>query len=276
MQKPLRPAPFVLISSSHGPMIINRNDYRPKDNCGVSAQIMRNSCYEQSNVDIYLTLLNARHLLYGDGVVAIDCGANIGVYTLEMAKTMQGWGSVISFEAQEKVYYALAGNVILNNCLNVTAKLCAVGAECGKINIPEVNYLLPSNFGGFELKPRENGEFIGQPIDYSTNSKSVDMVTIDSLNLERLDFLKIDVEGMEVEVLQGAKNTIEKYHPQMIIEILKSDGQKIMDGLTNMGYTIHKLGQVDIVAIHKSDTSIQNVIAMTKKMQGLDPENIPT
>ena len=55
---------------------------------------------------------------------------------------MYGWGNVISFEAQEKIYYALAGNITINNCLNVSARLSAVGLNCSSIEIPEINYLI--------------------------------------------------------------------------------------------------------------------------------------
>ena len=254
-----RPAPFVLISSNHGTMIINRNDYRPSDGCGVGSQIMHKSCYDQNTVNVLLALLRTRYAAHGKGVVALDCGANIGVFTIEWAKMMHEWGHVISYEAQEKVYYALAGNIVINNCLNVTAKHAAVGSKCGKINIPEPNYLIPSSYGSFELKQRENTEFIGQKIDYEANSKSVDMVSIDSLGLERLDFLKIDVEGMEWEVLQGAKKTIKKCKPMMVIEILKSDGRQIAEFLVAQGYNVHRLGQMDFFAIHQSDPSAQRI-----------------
>ena len=49
--------------------------------------------------------------MHGDGVVAVDGGANIGVHTIEWATAMTGWGSVIAIEPQERIYYALAGTL---------------------------------------------------------------------------------------------------------------------------------------------------------------------
>ena len=73
--------------------------------------------------------LRRRH--YGEGVLAIDCGANIGVHTIEWAKAMTGWGSVLAIEAQERIYYALAGNIAINNCFNAFAIHAAVSSESG-------------------------------------------------------------------------------------------------------------------------------------------------
>lgn len=250
----LRPIPFILISSNHGTMIINRNDYRMMDannGYGVGYQLLNSSSFDHNEVDFALALLDRRRQSFGSGVVAIDCGANIGVHTIEWARLMYGWGEVISFEAQEKIYYALAGNVAINNCLNVTAKFAAVGSHCATIEIPEPNYLIPSSYGSFELKESSNNEFIGQAIDYQ-KTKTVPLISIDSLDLKRLDFIKIDVEGMEEDVLEGAKVSIMNHHPMMMIEIIKSDRIKIEKFLFEMGYTCFPLG-INLLAIHQTD-----------------------
>jgi hypothetical protein len=77
------------------------------------------------------------------------------------------WGSVIAIEAQERIYYALAGNIAINNGFNAIAMHAAVSSEPGIMQIPTPDYFLPSSFGNLELKPRVDTEFIAQPIDYS-------------------------------------------------------------------------------------------------------------
>ena len=77
-------------------------------------------------------------------------------------------------------------------------------------------------------------------------------MTIDSLSLERLDFMKIDVEGMEEDVLEGAKDAISKFKPIMIIEIIKSNKDNLLSFLEPMGYFIYPLG-INLLAIHKED-----------------------
>src|SRR5689334_1513572 len=114
MSNPKRKIAFVLAASDHGTMIVNRLDYRMvKENAGfgVGFQILETSSFDASEVDTALGLLELRRKYFGDGVVALDCGANIGVHTVEWAKRMTGWGMVKAFEAQERIFYALAGNI---------------------------------------------------------------------------------------------------------------------------------------------------------------------
>jgi FkbM family methyltransferase len=249
-----KPIPFVLTSTNHGVMIVNRNDYfmiNQESGYGVGFQILNTSSFDQQEIDFALALIYRRKVNFGEGVIAIDCGANIGVHTVEWSRLMTSWGEVIAFEAQEKIFYALAGNVILNNCLNVTVKNAALGASCGFIEIPEPNYLIPSSYGSFELQKKKNNEYIGQEINYK-KTKKIPLVTIDSLSLTRLDFMKIDVEGMEEDVLEGSKDTILKFKPIMIIEIIKSNKDKLLSFLESMSYFIYPLG-INLLAIHKED-----------------------
>lgn len=250
-----RPAAFILVSTSHGTMIVNRNDYRMvSENAGygVGFQLLSTSGYDPAEVRFTLDLLRARHSDYGDGVVAIDCGANIGVHTVEWARAMSGWGRVYSFEPQEKIYYALAGNIALNNCFNVTARLAAVGARCGTLAVPEVNYCVPSSFGSLELHQADSNEYIGQNIDYSHAAQHIDLLTLDSLSLPRIDLIKIDVEGMELEVLEGAQESIARSKPQLLVEVIKSDEHAVTELLEPAGYRFFAVG-LNILAVHSSD-----------------------
>jgi FkbM family methyltransferase len=250
-----RPAAFILVSSEHGTLIVNRNDYRMVDEAsgyGVGLQILTSSCMDPEEIDLALTLIESRRANFGDGVIAVDCGANIGVHTVEWARLMTGWGRVYSFEAQEKIYYALAGNIVINNCLNVTAVRAALGARPGKMPIPEPDYLIPSSYGSLELRKSPATEFIGQDINYDTPGSVVDVVSIDSLSLERLDFLKIDVEGMELDVLDGAARSIRDFQPQLLVEVIKSDEREISRRLQKDGYRIYPMG-MNILATHSED-----------------------
>jgi hypothetical protein len=101
MTNPPRKLAFILASTEHGAMIVNRFDeYRPPDNSGfgVGFQLLENAVYDPADVTLLLMLLDLRRRCYGDGLVAIDCGANIGVHSVEWARQMTGWGIVIAIE----------------------------------------------------------------------------------------------------------------------------------------------------------------------------------
>ena len=248
-----RPVAFVLTATNHGSMLVNRNDFHstPNGGYGVGYQLFQNSSFDPFEIDFALQLLEIRKSQYGEGVVAIDCGANIGAHTVEWAKLMYGWGEVLAIEAQERVFYALAGNITMNNCFNARAVWAAVGAENGEIGVPVPDYLSPSSFGSLEIRKRASNEFIGQAIDYD-KPQVTRLMTIDSLGLGRVDFIKIDIEGMELEALLGAKETILRCLPSLLIEKIKSDEGRLSEMLIAWGYQLFPLG-LNILAVHSSD-----------------------
>jgi FkbM family methyltransferase len=261
MQSVGRKLAFVMASSNHGTMIVNRFDYRmlnQNQGYGVGYQILETSCFDPNEVRLALDMLALRRKHHGDGVVGIDCGANIGVHTIEWAKAMAGWGSVLSIEAQERIYYALAGNIAINNCFNAIAVHAALSNESGVMQIPNPNYFVPSSFGSLELRQRSSTEFIGQPIDYQ-NTVNVRKLMLDEFGLPRTDLIKIDVEGMELEALDGAAKTIERSHPIMLIEKIKADATQLRQWLETRGYVVIEAG-INLLVIHSSDASLAEVL----------------
>jgi FkbM family methyltransferase len=248
-----RPVAFVIAATNHGSMLVNRHDYRivGEGAYGVGYQLLTTSSFDQEEVNFAKQLLLSRKQNFGDGVVAIDCGANIGVHTIEWAKLMSDWGEVLAIEAQERIFYALAGNIAMNNCFNARAIWAAVGDRIGTVGVPIPNYFSPSSFGSLEIKKKETTEFIGQEINYD-ETQPTSLIAIDEMNFNRLDFIKIDIEGMEIEALSGAVKSIEKFSPQLMIEKIKSNEVEINDFLIKRGYKIFPLG-INILAIHQSD-----------------------
>jgi FkbM family methyltransferase len=257
-----RPIAFVLAATDHGTMIVNRFDYNmtaPNMGYGVGFRLLNESAYDMEEALTVKALLDARRHHFHDGVVALDIGANIGVFTIEWAKHMTGWGHVVAIEAQERVFHALAGNIAINNCFNAQAIFAAVSGESGQMRVPVPNYLSPASFGSLELRRREHTEAIGQPIDYSDERMTtVRSLSIDSLGLRRLDLMKVDVEGMEVEVLEGAARTVAQYLPIMMVENLKADKSLIGSYLERYGYKTFVFG-MNVLAIHPSDPTVQMV-----------------
>jgi FkbM family methyltransferase len=257
MPNPPRKVAFITVATEHGTLIVNRFDQYVIDKArgyGVGYQLLNTSSYDAREIDLMLKLLDLRRQHYGDGAVAIDCGANIGVHTVEWAKHMTGWGTVFAFEAQERIYYALAGNIAINNCFNARAVHAAVASQPGTMKIPNPDYFVPSSFGSLELKKRENTEFIGQVIDYSESSMvTVETITLDSYDFLRLDLIKLDVEGMELDALAGSVKCISSHHPILLVEKIKCDKTELRAWLERFDYSMFDVG-LNFLAVHNSDT----------------------
>jgi FkbM family methyltransferase len=142
------------------------------------------------------------------GMTVLDVGANIGVFTLYFANAVGPTGRVYSFEPQRSLYHMLCGSLALNGLTNVTAVHSALGARPGTIFVPAVNYAKGGNFGGVSLDARD-GQAPGETVPVST---------LDAVGLARCDFIKIDVEGMERDVLEGATETLAKFQPVLYVE----------------------------------------------------------
>jgi FkbM family methyltransferase len=261
MQHVRRKLGFVLAASSHGPLIVDRFDYRRVGESfyGVGGQILENAAFDPAEIEMVLTLLRCRRRYFGDGVLVIDCGANIGVHTIECAMAMTGWGAVLAIEAQERLFYALAGNIALNNCFNARAINAAVAAADGAMRVPVPDYLSFGSFGSLELRPRPENEFIGQKIDYSDAAmQQLQTLRLDSLALARVDLIKIDVEGMEAEVLEGGAALIARHRPIILVEWVKSSKTGLRGTLEASGYQVFD-GPMNLLAVHQTDRSLEHI-----------------
>lgn len=263
MATPNRPIAYVLAATNHGSMIVNRHDHHEikQGGYGVGHQLLSASSFDPSEVELALSLLDLRRRFFGDGVVAVDGGANIGVHTIEWARHMHGWGQVLAFEAQEYVFYALAGNIALNNCWNANARWAALGEREGHMAVPEPDYLQPGSFGSLELRAGKQNEFIGQEVSYDAEDCVRTAVqSIDGLALHRLDFIKLDVEGMEMDVLRGAGATLERHKPIVLVEIAKSDQAALEGRLQGLGYRTLTNGLgINMLAIHTGDPTLKQI-----------------
>src|SRR5215475_8917686 len=144
---PRRPAIFVLTATDHGPMIVNRFDFHSDDGgrsaVGVGFDLLNYSNYDEGQLGLLCKLVEMRREAFGDGVVAIDGGANIGVYTLTLARLMTGWGSVIAFEPYKWAYRMLCGNICLTNALNAEPIQAALGNNNGTTAIEWIDPRVP-------------------------------------------------------------------------------------------------------------------------------------
>ena len=187
---------------------------------------------EQNHIDILNNLLKKIQ-----NPVVLDIGANLGFFTLGMIKDIENC-LVYSFEPQRILSNMIAGTVALNCKENIIVKNCAVGSRVGKVKIPKYDYNIISSFGSISTNAVSTHENIGQN---TSIFEDVDLITVDSLDLDKVSLLKIDVEGMELSVLEGASNTISKHKPILFVEFLKSDARKLYDILTSYGYDVSRV-----------------------------------
>ena len=165
--------------------------------------------------------LLARLLSPGD--VVVEAGANVGALTIPMAKAVGPTGRIIAYEPQRLVAEILRDNLAVNELANVEVRHAALGAEAGTIAVPPVNYHGGGNFGGVAL---------GGPA-----GEDVPLETVDGLALDRVDLIKVDVEGMEPEVLAGAAAAIRRHRPLLYLENDRSDrSRRLIEAVQGFGY----------------------------------------
>lgn len=134
----------------------------------------------------------------------VEVGSNLGTHTVPLARIVGENGSVIAFEPQRMIFQLLCSNLVMNGVTNVWAYNAAVGRIPGMVTVPEIDLGSVCNFGGVRIGSRQGTK--------------TTLVTLDSLELDRVDFLKIDAEDCEPQVLLGAYETISRFLPPMLIE----------------------------------------------------------
>jgi FkbM family methyltransferase len=139
------------------------------------------------------------------GQVVAEIGANIGAHTVALAAMVGPEGRVLALEPQRVLFQMLCANVALGGHANVHAHHAAGGREEGHIHVPGIDYAAEGNFGGVALGGYRKGA-------------RVRVARLDDLGLGACHFLKIDVEGMEGEVIAGAEETIGEFRPVLYVE----------------------------------------------------------
>ncbi len=162
------------------------------------------------------------------GDVVIDVGANIGAHTVAFARLVGPQGCVIAFEPQRLVFQVLCANVALNSLTNVDCHWAAVGERAAAIKVPELDVAQHGDFAGVSLQGVREGMPVRQ-------------IALDEFVApEGLRLIKIDVEGMEAEVLRGARGLIARMRPVLYVENDRPDrSEALMRLIDSFGYAMH-------------------------------------
>jgi FkbM family methyltransferase len=179
----------------------------------IGASIALYGEYTQVEVDLLANFINADSVVY-------DVGGNIGYHTVAFASMAK---EVHSFEPNDRNYLLLEKNTQAFN--NVKLYHTACSDAVGEAFISDYDTTTPGNYGECMMSD------IGQPCK---------TVRIDDLDLPAPHVIKIDVEGHELKVFQGASKTIMKHRPVIFYESMHGTGFDIIyDTLKNLGYTIY-------------------------------------
>ena len=165
------------------------------------------------------------------GDLVLDVGAHIGSFTLKAAKEVGPEGRVVSFEPSSENFKLLTLNVNSNNYSNVKLFNAAVGSAPGTAKLH-----LGNRKGTNSLLSDAGVQQVGieeVPI------RTLDSVA-DELKLTKVSFVKIDVEGFELEVLKGAKSILASSHPSIAMEThdFGPSEEEITNFLGNFGYGV--------------------------------------
>jgi len=192
-------------------------------------------------------------MLVGHGDVVFDIGANFGLYTKILAESVGGSGRVYSFEPVPETYHVLEHNVQAARLSQVTTLCCAASNTTGTASISIPTYSDGgSNMYEASLEHVNNGVAI-----------EIETVRLDDRfsDLQKLDFVKLDVEGHEPAVLDGMQSIIQRHHPTFLIEIndgfaFGSKGHDVKRMMESFGYTMQYF---DGTAIRPSQGGEQGV-----------------
>lgn len=170
---------------------------------------LRRDMYVGRSLDLYGEFSELEAALFDQivkpGDTVVEVGANIGAHTVHLARLVGPKGQVVAYEPQRIIFQLLCANLALNELNNVHTYRAAVGAAPGVVTLPPIDYGAEGNFGGVSMSTGT----VGEPVP---------VFSLDRLEVSSLRLLKIDVEGMETGVIEGARQLIRRHHPILYVE----------------------------------------------------------
>ena len=177
--------------------------------------------------------LHLLHQLVQPGDTVIDAGANVGCHTLALARFVGSGGRVIAIEAQPAMYDLLATNVTLNGATWARCVFALADRASGTTSLALDLTAPAGNYGAVTFANGQRRRAVGARLP-------VAVLALDDLGLDRCALIKIDVEGMELDVLQGAQRLLLECAPHLYFE-QATDGQRsqIFALLRGLGYQLY-------------------------------------
>ena len=160
------------------------------------------------------------------GLTILDVGVNSGYFTLLAAKLMQDQGQILVFEPAPENYQRVKKTLAYNRYQSISLWPLALFNRNGQLSLFKGvesgchSLIKDSGLGSWPVITKKLDDFIFEQ------------------NIKKVDLIKIDVEGAEIEVLEGARKLLNEQHPQLIIDLHQIDRKKFYQLLTDFGYQI--------------------------------------
>lgn len=170
----------------------------------ITKQLQRFGAHQRNELAMLLDFVRA-------GDVIIDVGANIGTFAIPLASKIGALGRLFAFEGDDEIFEVFLENIELNECSDVIEPLCAI-VTSRKGSHKKIRK--PGNLGATKFMLDSSG------INTKLKTLSLDSwYRANDLKTNRIDIMKIDVEGMEADVLFSCKSLVDEYRPIIYIEI---------------------------------------------------------
>jgi FkbM family methyltransferase len=190
-----------------------------------------NDHYVGRSLDLYGEFCEGEYELFAQilrpGMTVVEAGASIGAHTLGFAELVGPSGQVFAFEPQRALYHLLCGNLALNGYSRVSAFQAGLASTARSITVAaaEVGERLALG-GASDTQPRSD--------------EQVPTATLDSFGLLQCHFVKVDVDGMELDVLQGATETVVNHQPILYVaNNQRSNSSDLIQWLLDRQYRLY-------------------------------------
>ena len=234
-----------IIETQFGNFIIDEYDL-------IGNFIKNNKVWEYHLYEIYSNMITKDYY-------CIDAGANLGFHSIQFGNLGK---KVYAFEPQSYVYNQLCANVLFNNLNSIveTYRL-GLGDKEDKQQLWNIEHedwvgsgmhnwggrgIIQENYGGIERSTKN--EIREEDI--------IKLITLDSLNINKCDLIKVDIQGYEYNMFVGAKKLIDTFKPIIFLENSIGDGEtsiKTKNHLIGLGYDFYRLeigNKEDCILIH--------------------------
>jgi len=243
---------MLLITCQGNKMYVDKRDQV------IVPQLVNDGVHEKYQTELFRELVKP-------GMIVVDIGAYNGYYTLIAAELLEGRGWVYAFEPEPNNFQLLVKNIQINDYTNITAVRRALSNKNGKIRL----FIDRINLGSPSLA-EEN-------VEESVGFVEVETVTLDGFFRDvvkdtRIDLLKMDAQGAEGLIVEGARKILKETNPKIIMEFwpyglrnLTADPSRLLDELQSYGFKVkvidslnERLEQAEVMKIYEMCEATKN------------------